>query len=315
MHALNYLRKATIDLNEFWIPGLRENGFSKDADVCSKVLAAAQKSQKFILPNGGRIFNDRLRGLPDIVRLPYPNILIEYPCEGLTGNSSLIKAFRIENTIQCPKRIVVAQEVDDLIEISSFVFTNLEHKQHWNMLPYLCRIHKQESELKSPDLTLPGIYPLPKASFNGAPFVEGLRISFGQAGAAWALLGDEWQRHAYCDLHDEIMAVLELIEALSCKNIDYEPLVPRKLNKNSAKKGAMPFDEYHILVLKDSARKGDANTIMRSHRSPREHLRRGHIRKLNNGEKIWVNSTVVNPGSGGKVTSFYDATQLASARA
>ena len=69
--------------------------------------------------------------------------------------------------------------------------------------------------------------------------------------------------------------------------------------------GALPFDDYHVLTINvggQGQREGAANG---SHRSPREHLRRGHIRRLQDGRKLWVNATVVNPGVGAKVMKDY----------
>ena len=39
------------------------------------------------------------------------------------------------------------------------------------------------------------------------------------------------------------------------------------------------------------------------HRSPREHLRRGHIRRLADGRRIWVNAAIVGAGKGVGVVS------------
>jgi hypothetical protein len=43
-----------------------------------------------------------------------------------------------------------------------------------------------------------------------------------------------------------------------------------------------------------------------THRSPREHLRRGHIRIYQSGRRIWVNSTLVNAGVGGRISTVRD---------
>lgn len=39
--------------------------------------------------------------------------------------------------------------------------------------------------------------------------------------------------------------------------------------------------------------------------SPREHLRRGHIRRLEDGRKFWINAAVVAAGNGGKIHKDY----------
>lgn len=95
-------------------------------------------------------------------------------------------------------------------------------------------------------------------------------------------------------------AVYSFLNALACSNVQIERS-PAKKGGNV--KGALPFDDYHILTIGNQRASG--GTGGGSHRSPREHLRRGHIRRLESGSKIWVNATVVNAGVGGKVTKDY----------
>jgi hypothetical protein len=103
------------------------------------------------------------------------------------------------------------------------------------------------------------------------------------------------------DYADEAGTILDFLNALSCSNVGTERIDP----KPGAKvKGALPFDSYHILTIKPSA-SGSREGASGSHRSPREHLRRGHIRRLETGAKVWVNATVVNAGIGGKVSKDY----------
>jgi hypothetical protein len=99
--------------------------------------------------------------------------------------------------------------------------------------------------------------------------------------------------------------VLHLLNALACSNVHIERQAPAKQPKKS--KGALPFDAYHYLTIDVGRQPGDAGPgLLTSHRSPREHLRRGHIRRLDTGKKIWVNAHVVAGGRGaGKVTKDY----------
>jgi len=66
-----------------------------------------------------------------------------------------------------------------------------------------------------------------------------------------------------------------------------------------------PFDDYHILTIESPKAAASDGGHGGSHRSPREHLRRGHIRRLEDGRKLWINATVVNAGVGGKVSKDY----------
>lgn len=96
--------------------------------------------------------------------------------------------------------------------------------------------------------------------------------------------------------------VLALCNALACANVHIE----RSPAKKGAKvKNALPFDDYHVLTISPPAGRAGPAVPHGSHRSPREHLRRGHIRRLESGSKVWVNATVVNAGIGGKVGKDY----------
>jgi hypothetical protein len=94
-----------------------------------------------------------------------------------------------------------------------------------------------------------------------------------------------------------------MLNALACSNVHIERSEPKKSSKKI--KSALPFDTYHILTIDVPGNSG-GGMATGSHRSPREHLRRGHIRRLGDGRRIWVNATVVAAGRGaGVVTKDY----------
>lgn len=96
--------------------------------------------------------------------------------------------------------------------------------------------------------------------------------------------------------------LINLIAALSCTNVT-APVThtPKKSNP----KAAYPFHSYRELMLGNRLASVVAGQGVGSSRSPREHLRRGHIRRLANGSRTWVNATVVNAGVGGSVDKTY----------
>lgn len=99
--------------------------------------------------------------------------------------------------------------------------------------------------------------------------------------------------------------VADFLNALACRNVHIEKS-PAKATKQGKKvKAALPFDDYHFLTVDVPGKAGVRGEGMGgSHRSPREHLRRGHIRRLESGP-IWVNACVVNAGVGSKVGKSY----------
>jgi hypothetical protein len=102
---------------------------------------------------------------------------------------------------------------------------------------------------------------------------------------------------------EPVVALLSLLNALACSNVRIERSEPRMRRKKSA--SALPFDTYHVLTVGPPGT-GPHGSLTGGHRSPREHLRRGHIRRLEDGRRIWVNATVVAAGRGaGVVTKDY----------
>lgn len=103
--------------------------------------------------------------------------------------------------------------------------------------------------------------------------------------------------------HD-VSTLLGFCNALACSNVRFGRSEPKKLGKKI--KAALPFDAYHVLTIDVTANAGERTGLGGPHRSPREHLRRGHIRRLADGRRIWVNATIVAAGrGGGAVTKDY----------
>lgn len=288
MNQLNYLRQATKCINEK-LQSIA-NTPPEYARKSKNVLIECAKSKKFLLPEGGRIFDDNLRGLPDVLRLPFPQIVIEYRAG---REISVAEQVFGDNTTAVPKRIVYAQEAEDgWIDVVCICGTDHDD---WYVLPWFASFRLRDSSDYVVDSDL-----LWKTNATPIGSVVTQYWLFGELGEQVT----DWELRAAADLNDELNTVLSLIEALACSNVSHEALPVRKQNKSGKRRGALPFDEYHILTIAQGSAKwhGDGIGIGRS---PREHLRRGHIRRLDNNRRVWVNSCVVNPGSHGKVVSDY----------
>lgn len=106
---------------------------------------------------------------------------------------------------------------------------------------------------------------------------------------------------------------LELCEALSCKNVVTEPLEPVDTSKNARriKNGKLPIYETKILTIKaPEVVSGKTSNGGGTHASPRQHLRRGHIRRLPDCN-IWVNSCVVGSVENGIIEKSYNIKKAA----
>lgn len=98
--------------------------------------------------------------------------------------------------------------------------------------------------------------------------------------------------------------VLCLINALACSNVSTAQAETRVARKKT-KRNVIGFDTYHYLTITQFGGSKRYGSSASESRSVREHLRRGHIRRLDDGRRIWVNAAVVNAGIGAKVSKDY----------
>lgn len=119
------------------------------------------------------------------------------------------------------------------------------------------------------------------------------------------IIKSDRDRKIFGDLTSTTGPLLHFINALSCSNVHVERSDPKRPIRKI--KSALPFDSYHVLTVEIGNKcKNFGFGGVGNHRSPREHLRRGHIRCLQDGRRIWVNATVVGAGKGaGVITKDY----------
>lgn len=105
------------------------------------------------------------------------------------------------------------------------------------------------------------------------------------------------------DYGHELMALISTLNALQCSNVS---ISKHSSSKKLTPKAALKFDDFHLLEISNTLHVVDGINRGGTHRSPREHLRRGHIRRLETGKKIWVNAAVIGAGRGaGKIAKHY----------
>lgn len=253
MDLLNYCRQITKTVRDrMAIPNLKK----VEAEKCEHALDLCAMSEKFMLPDGGFVIEDRqLRALDyDVeLRLPYKLIALEWHQPGAHESGST----------RSSKRVLFVREHD--AELRCWPWFWIDHWGAWK------GFHSFE---------------IPKTGY----------IQRSPAGDSIVLDGIAEENAA--DVHAEAERLLGFLNALQCSNVRAERMPARKTGKV---KSALPFDEYHVLTIRGS--ESSAGAANGTHRSPREHLRRGHIRRLQDGRKVWVNATVVCAGRGAGVVS------------
>ena len=102
----------------------------------------------------------------------------------------------------------------------------------------------------------------------------------------------------------ELLATIVLFQT---GNVRAEEVMPdKKLNVARVRRGKQPYHSYRVLDLftQTAYAKSSAGG---SHASPRFHLRRGHLRKLENERTTWVRSCGVGNPKLGTVSKDYTA--------
>lgn len=264
MEHLNYCRKMVKQFaGDIRKPGLPED----NRGILSHAIDLAQASQKFLLPDGGRIYDDKeYRSLDENepLSLPYPFIALEYSRQrDVIAESAETYSSKV---------IIFARQRDDAIVFMPVIW--LDRYGFWGPMP---------------EAAIPRVGYLDREkTFNGYTAV---RIEIADT------------RLPLSDYSDEAGSLLCFLNILQCRNVHVEQSRPKNHGKKI--KAALSFDTYHVLTI-DAPGKSGEGAATGSHRSPREHLRRGHIRRLGDGRRIWVNATVVAAGRGaGVVTKDY----------
>jgi hypothetical protein len=239
-------------------------------DEMAHAIDLSQWSTKFMLPDGGILLDDpEFRGLEgvDRIRLPYQYIALEY--------NRPEQSAPIEGERHCSKALVFIRETEEFLIVTPIVWSDPAGK--WAPMEavgirlddYIDRTVKQPSGGPSFKVILPR-----------------------ERHIQWPL----------SDYQDELSVLMHFLNAISCSNVKSERLnTPKKKVKS-----ALPFDEYRVLTIDcPKASAGNGHSRDGINRSPREHLRRGHIRRLEDGRRLWINATVVNAGKGGKTSKDY----------
>jgi len=260
--------------------------------IYGAIATGIHTSVHFAIPDGGKIINDDLRGLDgQMLGLPYEQTVIEFHDEG--------------------KKVVL--------------YLMLGEKSLWS--------EKWGKKFPKPDCEKCGVWIMEckEGLWRLNPHAVTFRYNVEYNASEYKILNNEIHANSLlvdCFATSDItltekekaqsmsmakkclFVVFELIEALSCANVATEVLEKTDLKKNKKriKAGKLPLYETRVLVVKTpqnikKCQFGGGGT----HASPRQHLRRGHIRRLPSGN-VWVNSCVVGDPRKGRINKSYQVT-------
>lgn len=328
--ARNYAAQAERDLRRWAeIAPKADAKFAIDAIMAQSMARLINEAVHFALPDDGRIFDDGLRGIQgQEVRLPYKCITVAYFVNEVVRSDVLVTS--------APKRLAIATEATKA-EFASFsslmpeemrrdasrwanaipsdrlitvYVVNQGGGQPWHPLPcgwnLPChgwddegRINLKVDPLSPSSKDRPTI--LVGSPMPVLPHAVGLCVEkYGKQRALQYLVHD---------ISDEVTAVLELCEALTCSNVNATNVQENDEAKNRRRirDGKLPIYETKVLTISIPSSKAPraVGAELFDRASPRQHLRRGHIRDLGDGRRIWVSSCVVGSDAAGKVDKSY----------
>lgn len=308
VHALEQLYQ--LDPHNF----LRE-----DAQALKELFHFIDCGIKFELPTNGTIFDEHVEKGYEVVdytmlNLPFPVTVLEYPFTIFQDNGTNVPSTKRiavcldyeknKNTYLaktalkiCPK----LEEVGGILLYPVFYIEGLWGPSIWGVT--IPRLDPETSTLSIYQYGNPKSPVISKVGFLQTPLmIDSARRHMEKLGVTQAVTD------ALRDCGEEVSALIGLLAALSCSNVSFlEEPAPHKLNSKRIKNGKLPFYSYKVVsVIPARNKKTPSSDGTESGRqSPREHLRRGHIRRLSPGKNTWVQASVIGAATKGHIDKTY----------
>lgn len=323
--ARNYAAQAEAGINRWASAKASYKYRDLDVAICGSIAKSIKDAVHFAIPDGGVIFDDDLKGiLNTTIRLPYPVITVEYYCNFIANDLSEL------TPTYAPKRLILASEVNrsncikqaairgidihnfmDQFPDDEFIHIIVLNEIDGVWLPCPMSFYMPTTWNYSPDGKIhlhvhPLVSPESSVYFSSAPVpvLPGLFTWMCEMGGEKKVY-----QEAIHDISGEARALLEFCEALTCSNVITNTIQVegKKANPKRVKHGKLPIYETKVLslVVPKSKSPNRAGLAQDSRASPRHHLRRGHIRTLQDGRRIWINSCSVGYSARGVIDKSY----------
>lgn len=275
---------------------LRAQGSHDDAatagDLADRIVAA----EHFELPEGGFLFDDGLNALAGLaLRLPFRSTTIEFIGRDPAGRTL--------------RRLGLCDEFLDAsgaLNIRVVAFARDEGR--WGIVPVGIVFSADDWEKISADgipfcefAADPALAPPapPRYAFRPVPIMaesakhvtEGRRALIEQIAGASAVAE----------------SLLSMLSALACSNVTAEiaERADPKVNARRIRAGKLPIWETRILTVLCPRHAINRTGQQGERASPRQHLRRGHVRHLADGRRIWIQPALVGDPANGRIRKFY----------
>lgn len=247
----------------------------------SQVVQQAQHVPRFLLPSTGLMQVQKIQDyrLNNPLHLPYPSLVIEIVTNEY-GEKMILIANEFQRTFP-PSGSSIGKNISSSTILVVTAVSDVGPHPSWALGPVMTCLPAGESD---------GDYPyvmMSLSTLTGTPVVASEMSTIQRATS-----------------HQAGSIIWEFLAALQCTNIE-TTILPASvaLNKKRITNGKSPFSDYHILTIRPSRTERRERTG--THASPRQHLRRGHIRRLDETRTVWVNQCIVGSMAHGVVDKDY----------
>lgn len=293
--ARNYAAQAVASLQQQAFI-LKTNNKHNDYLALDFVINEIKQSVHFAIPDGGKIFDDNKKGIQNSkINTPYNAITIEWYTDYFERNF-----ISSENHTMMNKKLILAIKpksfYEFLLPTVFFYFYYHNYYKTWCPVPFYLLI-PDDTVIPDQNKCIRDKFLLECTNGIWLPnYFDSIENKQQQK------IIDEMKK----SILGNVWLALELFEALSCSNVSHEPIEtidPRK-NAKRIKAGKLPIYETRILTIQAGKASSSSKIYGGTHASPRQHLRRGHIRRLED-KKIWVNACVVGKPENGVIDKNY----------
>lgn len=288
------------------------------------VVSLLQESVKFILPNHADLIDmEDLRQIHvDMARLPFPVVALEAPWihpDGGGGDKS--------GGVRSSKRIALCMTLTEELTERIPELVEFLHEEHGGAVVIPLSWGDGDGKWIMP---MGGVFVpyqnevsayVPREASVGVRLIMDRYVEAGVPVhklrqfrvAAFVLLPEMFEHmlttrspaevyaQIAADTQDEVAMLFQTGVMLNCANVTVpEMAAPKMLNKTRLAKGKQPFFSYRVLQIEAPRGTRSSAGGGGDHAAPRAHLRRGHIRRLEE-RTVWVRPAMVNPGAGAAV--------------
>lgn len=313
--ALNYSAHAIDDLRA----ALKQfpAHFVQSKRAVHAMIGLLEKSVKFVLPNCGALLDIEhfSQAHVDLLKLPYPVVAFEIPwkteheIKNIGGMAQYTSSRRIALCWEPEATPAELSALNTILQkapeggVFVLPIAWMDNVGMWSIgvggtfIPYDNTFAAiEEGNAVNPltarsmeGLRAAGLLGKKPRRFDAEPFVLQYEhfeaVSRGDTEAGFMSI--------MSDTRDEAQALLQACAVLNCENVETADILPSpKLNKAREAKGKQPFFSYKYLVLAPERSASGRADGGGTHSSPRMHLRRGHLRRLEN-KTVWVRAAMV----------------------